>query len=131
MNPLNGLRSGVVLCRNQRDAVSDPSRFGGQTLRHHDGKRTKLSAKWTGLTLAARCVWLTSVKVLHKFFLVSGGRPLWQTNIENLQICIKVLLCQRDFAGNVSIWRAIPTPPDMEGERPMNAANIATHNTLN
>ena len=51
----------------------------------------------------------------------------WRTNIENLQIRIKVLLCQRDFAGNVSIWRAIPTPPDSEGERPMNAANIGRY----
>ena len=62
--------------------------------------------------------------ISFSFFMLGWSDDDWLMNIENLQSCIKFLLCQRDLGGNVSIWRAIPTPPDSQGARSMKAANI-------
>ena len=67
--------------------------------------------------------------VSFSFFMFGWSDDDWLMNIENLQSRIKVLLCQRDFGGNVSIWRAIPTPPDSQGARLMKAANITRCST--
>ena len=62
--------------------------------------------------------------VSFSFFMFGWSDDDWLMNIENLQSRIKVLLCQRDFGGSVSIWRGILKPPDSQGAQSMKAANI-------
>ena len=105
-----------MMCTGQRREGRPSQGWPG---RKHQFENSCRSLAWTGGG--------ASDIVPFWFVLCGWSDDDWRTNIESLQIRIKVLLCQRDFAGNVSIWRAIPTPPDSEGERPMNVANIGRY----